>query len=145
MSARVVFALSSLLAAISAATLTAQDALVPIPPDVELEVYATALEFYSPPRGQVRWIESAVFRVELIERLGDRFRPWVENAPGSGGRLRVSPIEGAGPGRYRLTVRYRHRTPYFEGPESAQAFLVGCDGPRCRILARGPDANADGT
>jgi hypothetical protein len=42
-----------------------------------------------------------------------------------------------------LTVRYRHRTPHFEGPESTQEFLVGCDGARCRILARGPDASAD--
>jgi hypothetical protein len=139
-SARVGIALAMLLTSMSAAKLAAQGS---IPPDVELEVYATALEFYSPPRGQVRWLESPVHREALIERLGDRFRPWVENAPGSGGRLVVSPIEEAGPDRYRLTVRYRHRTPHFEGPESTQEFLVGCDGARCRILARGPDASAD--
>lgn len=140
MRARVGIALAMLLTCTSVATLAAQES---IPPDVELEVYATALEFYSPPRGQVRWIESTAYRDALIERLGDRFRPWVENAQGSGGRLTVSPIEGAGPDRYRLSVRYRHRTPYFEGTESTQDFLVGCDRLRCRILARGPDASAD--
>lgn len=141
MSARVSFVLAMLLPAASVATLAAQ---IPIPPEVELGVYATALEFYSPPRGQVRWLESTALRDGLIERLGDRFRPWVESAPGSGGRLAVSPIERAGPDCYRLTVGYRHHTPYFEGPESTQEFLVGCDRGQCRILARGPDATADG-
>lgn len=140
MSARVGFVIGVLLTAASAATLPAQDS---IPSVVELEIYATALEFYSPPRGQVRWLESPVQREALIERLGDRFRPWVEGARGSGGRLTVSPIEVAGPDQYRLTVWYRHWTPYFEGPESSQEFLVGCDRAGCRILARGTDPSAD--
>ena len=146
MSPRVVLAVLCLLA--SAATLPAQTTPpnpgaggTPIPAAVEIEVYATALAFYSPPRGQVRWIESTEYRGELIERLGGRFRSWVEGAPGSGGRLRISPIEAAAPGRYRLTVRYRHHTPHFEGAESAQEFLVGCDGAACRILERAPAAD----
>jgi hypothetical protein len=138
--ARVSVVLAIVLTATSVGTLAAQG---PIPADVELAVYATALEFYSPPRGQVRWLESMAHRKELIERLGDRFRPRIEDAPGSGGRLMVSPIERAGADRYRLTVRYRHHTPYFEGPESSQELLVGCDDGQCRILARGPDASAD--
>ena len=147
MSARVVPAVAWLLAA-SAATLLAQSTPAnsgargaAIPAAVEIEIYATALAFYSPPRGQVRWIESTEYREELLERLGERFRSWVEDAPESGGRLRISPIEAAGRGRYRLTVRYRHHTPHFEGAESTQEFLVGCEGDACRILARGPDAD----
>lgn len=131
----------------TAAPLAAQDAAIPA--EVQLEVYATALEFYSPPRSQVRWIETTPLesgvpapldpglRSALIARLGDRFLPWSENAPGQGGRLRVTPIEPAGPGRYRLGVGYRHRTPYFEGSASTQTFLVGCEAGACEILERG--------
>jgi hypothetical protein len=129
----------TLLAAAWAGPLAAQDAAAGIGLDLEVEVYATALAFYSPPRDQVRWLESFEpgLRRALIARLGDRFLPWSEGARGQGGRLRVSPIEAAGPDRYRLVVEYRHRTPYFEGPISAQAFLVRCDGLRCAILSRG--------
>ena len=129
----------SALFAFAAPSLAAQEAVPAIPAGIELEVYATALAFYSPLRGQVRWLEGFEpgLRRALIARLGDRFLPWSEGARGSGGRLRVSPIEAAGPDRYRLTVEYRHRTPYFEGPASAQAFLVGCDGLRCAIVSRG--------
>jgi hypothetical protein len=131
----------------TAAPLAAQDAAISA--EVQLEVYATALGFYSPPRNQVRWIETTPLepgvpapldpglRSALIARLGDRFLPWSENAPGQGGRLRVTPIEPAGPGRYRLGVGYRHRTPYFEGSVSTQTFLVGCEAGDCQILDRG--------
>lgn len=115
-------------------------------PELELEVFATALEYYSPPRGQVRWIEveDPALQRALSARLGDRFLPWTEGARGAGGRLRISGIEIVEAGRYRVTVSYRHRTPYHEGPFSAQTFLVGCNGSGCRILARGPGRGEQG-
>jgi hypothetical protein len=113
--------------------------------DLEREVLATALAFYSPPRNQVRWIQSndSALQRTLLARLGERFLAWNEDARGEGGRLRVSPIQIVEPGRYRLTVAYTHRTPYHEGPTSTQSFLVGCDGSACLILARGPGGGED--
>lgn len=148
----------ALLVAVGAAPLVAQETGAPVPVvAIQLDVYATALGFYAPPRGQVRWIETTPLdatedraplvpglRRALIARLGDRFLPWSEDAPGQGGRLRVSTIEPAGSGRYRLTVGYRHHTTYYDGPASAQTFLVGCNEGDCRILERGPAADSDG-
>lgn len=134
--------------------LAAQDD--PIPADVRLDVYSAALAFYDPPRNQVRWIETTPLEPggrapldsglqrSLIARLGDRFLPWTESAGGQGGRLRLSAIEPAAPGRYRLAVGYRHRTPYFEGAASTQSFLVGCEDGACRILEREPGTAMDG-
>jgi hypothetical protein len=140
------------------APLAAQEAETPVSRSIQLDVYATALAFYKPPRGQLRWIEAAPLGVErdrapldpglvrtLIARLGDRFRPWSADATGRGGRLRLSAIEPAGRGRYGLSVGYRHHTEYYEGPVSAQRFLVGCDEAGCRILERGPAAAAPPT
>lgn len=113
--------------------------------ELEREVLATALAFYSPPRNQVRWIESddSALQGILLARLGERFIAWTEDARGEGGRLRVAPIEIVEPGRYRLTVAYSHRTRYHEGPTSTQSFLVGCDGSACQILARDPGGSED--
>jgi hypothetical protein len=124
--------------------------------EVQIAVYATVLRFYDPPRGQVRWIESrmvgdaeeaGVLEPALVsavlERLGDDFRPWVEEADGSGGRLRVSALHAVAPDTFRVTVSYQHRTPYFEGPRSGQSFLVGRADDRWRILARGAASLAE--
>lgn len=144
---------AALFVALGAAPLAAQEAGARVPAAAEQDVYAAALAFYTPPRGQVRWIEMTPLdaagdrtpldpglRRALIARLGDRFLPWSEDARGQGGRLRVSAIEPAGPGRYRLAVGYRHHTKYFEGSASTQTFLVRCDEDACRILKRGPAA-----
>lgn len=120
---------------------------------VVIAVYTTALRFYDPPRGQRRWLESPMIdesgapagaaldpalAADLLERLGDDFRPWTESARGSGGRVAVSPIRAVAPDAFRLTVGYRHRTPYAEGPATFQSFLVSRDGEEWRIFARGP-------
>ena len=120
---------------------------------VAVAVYATALRFYDPPRGQRRWLESPMIdesgapsdaaldpalAADLLERLGDDFRPWMKSARGSGGRVAVSPLRAVAPDAFRVTVGYRHRTPYAEGPATFQSFLVGRDGAGWRILARGP-------
>lgn len=120
---------------------------------VAIDVYATALRFYDPPPGQRRWLESPMIDEigdptgaaldpslvgDLVERLGDDFRPGTESARGSGGLLRVSPLRAVAPDTFRVTVRYRHRTAYAEGPATFQSFLVGRDGEGWRILARGP-------
>lgn len=153
MSVRTAALLLALAAAPSA--LLAQKATTPIPAGVQLDVYAAALAFYDPPRNQVRWIETTPIEPgvgapldpglqrALIARLGERFLAWSEDAPGQGGRLRVSPIEPAGPGRWRLAVGYRHRTPYHEGSASTQEFLVGCANGACRILERGSSVGAE--
>lgn len=148
---------AALLLALAAtpSALFAQEATTPIPAAVQLDVYAAALAFYDPPRNQVRWIETTplesgagapldpALQRALVARLGDRFHVWTEDAPGQGGRLRLSPIEPAGPGRWRLAVGYRHRTPYYEGSASTQRFLVGCEDGGCRILERGPGDGAE--
>ena len=119
---------------------------------VAIAVYTTALRFYDPPRGQRRWLESPMIdesgaptgvpldpalAADLLERLGDDFQPWTRSARGSGGRVALSPIRAVAPDTFRVTVGYRHRTPYAEGPATFQSFLVGRDGEGWRILARG--------
>jgi len=152
MRARVSAAL--LLVAAGTAPLAAQETGAPVPETVRLDVYATALAFYSPPRGQVRWIEPAPldaargeaplereFVRALVARLGDRFLPGWEEQRGAGGRLRLSTIYPIGSsGRYRLAIGYRHHTEYHEGPASTQTFVVGCDRKGCQVLQRAPGA-----
>ena len=119
---------------------------------VAIAVYTTALRFYDPPRGQRRWLESPMIdesggptgvaldpalAVDLLERLGNDFQPWTTSARGSGGRVAGSPLRAVAPDTFGVTVGYRHRTPYAEGPATFQAFLVGRDGEGWRILARG--------
>ena len=141
----IVLGMAIVLIAVTAAPVPGQDTALSA--ELEREILATALAFYSPPRGQVRWIESEdpALQPALVARLGERFLPWTEGARGPGGRLRFSPIEIVEPGRYRVSVSYRHRTPYHEGPLSTQTFLVGCDGSGCRILARGPGGAEHGS
>ena len=149
MSARVARIL--LLLAVGFVPARAQTTSAPSHP-VAIAVYTAALRFYDPPRGQRRWLESPMIdesgaptgvalhptlAADLLERLGDDFRPWTKSARGSGGRVALSRIRAVAPDTFRVTVGYRHRTPYAEGPATFQSFLVGRDGERWRILARG--------
>jgi hypothetical protein len=119
---------------------------------VAIAVYTTALRFYDPPGGQRRWLESPMIdedgaptgvaldpalATDLLERMGDDFRPWTKSARGSGGRVALSRIRAVAPDSFRVIIGYRHHTPYAEGPATFQSFLVGRDSEGWRILARG--------
>lgn len=143
------------------APVVAQEPEAYVPDDVQLEVYVTALAFYAPPPGQVRWLEATplyeeqarppfdyIFLRALIGRLGDGFRLGSRGENGQGGRLRLSAIRPLRPSAvrplssrlYRLAIGYRHHTEHQDGPASAQTFLVRCDAAGCRIVQMAPVA-----
>lgn len=75
--------------------------VVGLAPATSVAVYEAALRFYDPVGGRMRWLDPTLLgrtdsldpalAAELLDRMGDDFRPWNGEARGEGGVLRVSP------------------------------------------------------
>lgn len=123
-------------------------------PDVELQVLSTALRFYSPPRGQARWLEAERLPAapdaiaapldraaidDLVLRLGaGRFcaagaRDLCRSQRGGG--LRVSPVYRSGE-TARVAVSFESAQPHARPITSTQVFVLTRDASGWRIDQR---------
>jgi hypothetical protein len=120
-------------------------------PGPDGEIYAAVLRFFSPPGGQLRWLDPALLpggeapaRLDeptvryLLGELGPRFAR-LEAEPGGsarGGVVRLSAIRRFAPDSAEVRAHYRHVSPYAEPPASELTFTVTRRNGRWRATHR---------
>lgn len=118
----------------------------------QIAALEAALRFYSPPRSQVRWLDTealpafpgapashhdAALVDALVARMGPRFLRWRGEVNGPGVRMLWAGPFAMSEDTARIIVGSRFMTAYAPGPLTHQVLVVTRRGGGWRITSRG--------